>query len=844
MDKTIKFGKRHSLWLFLPLLLILLGACSKETDESDPESNVPVQFSLDIVSPGMGSTVLASIAGGDDIDTRFYSRMNEGTTRTVLVKQEGNIINLGSCPVSLSNTAGTEGRIEVDGTDKVSTNKPYDVYVLGCGARWEDGEVFYKSEMSRGSGFYTWSKFSSAYRPTKLTMNLCGTGELLFVINKSGAPIKFRHKGFSASEKWYYKYAEVSTSSGKVVNSEDGEVESEARDVPVFTGNNARSITSVYVPNGKKIQDAQLIAEIDGVEVRSTNRISSDVTLQTNQSYAMFAVWDGEKLMLGDGDGDPVVVVCSGDAASGIIVNEVRSDGTVILSASSTTIPKEGEIIVSGVTAAAPRGFLYHVESVQQSGGQVIIKTSPAYLNEVLKDAHVEQRLTFREATPSSGAPILMGRYAPTRATDFDLFKWKGSFSVYDKPGDTFDFMGLQMESYVKGSINVGVDLGGTFIWDSDGFIPDRVGVMVDGSLSVDVTIEAGIKTEYKKEFAEVELEPVVFMVGIVPVVITPNIVWKYGIRTAEGKIYAKWKPIDIEAAGFEAHVIWNKEEDIYGKNWDYGASTTSDFSGWSWNSFFKDMLNLEAGLEGEVKFSVWPELAFELYNLDNVALSTGIEPYAKLKGELALKWQANDWNWDDFEVKDNLSLSVGLDIPMEGKVEFNVFGEKIGGKLSHTLTLIDYPLIEAATLFPVFNDFLIYPKEDAITHEFVHVSAYKGATIYEIFSDYVDDYGFCISQVKKNISGDELPREWTFYSLKSKYEGASYGLDQALKIELDIPTNTLLHAATYEVRPYWVNKLGDKLFVFKRKGGTFYTGGGTGSGGGTINDVPGENLK
>lgn len=305
MDKTIKFGKRHSLWLFLPLLLILLSACSKEIEGSEPEpTNVPVKFSLDIVSPEMGSTLLASVAGGDDIDTRFYSRMNEGTTRTVLVKQEGKIINLGSCPVSLSNTAGTEGRIEVDGTDKVSANKPYDVYVLGCGARWEDGEVFYKNEMSRGSGFYTWSKFSSAYRPTKVTMNLCGTGELLFVINKSGAPIKFRHKGFSASEKWYYKYAEVSTSSGKVVNSEDGEVESEARDVPVFTGNNARSICSVYVPNGKKIQDAQLIAEIDGVEVRSTNRISSDVTLQTNQSYAMFAVWDGEKLMLGDGEGD------------------------------------------------------------------------------------------------------------------------------------------------------------------------------------------------------------------------------------------------------------------------------------------------------------------------------------------------------------------------------------------------------------------------------------------------------------------------------------------------------------------------------------------------------------
>ncbi len=841
MDKTIKFGKRHSLWLFLPVLLILLSACSKETDgsETDP-TNVPVKFSLDIVSPEMGSTVLASIAGGNDIDTRFYSRMNEGTSRTVLIKQEGKIINLGSCPVSLSNTAGTEGRIEVDGTDKVEANKPYDVYVLGCGARWEDGEVFYKGEMSRGSGFYTWTKFSSAYRPTKATMNICGTGELLFVINKSGAPIKFRHKGFSATEKWYYKYAEVSTSSGNVVNSEDGEVESEARDVPVFTGNNARSIYSVYVPNGKKIQDAQLIAEINGVEVRSTNRISSDVTLQTNQSYAMFVVWDGEKLMMGDGDGDPVVVVCSGDAASGIIVNEVRSDGTVILSASSTTIPKEGEIIVSGVSAAAPRGFLYHVESVQQSGNQVVIQTSPAYLNEVLKDAHIEQRLSFREATPSAGAPIHMGRYAPTRATDFDLFKWKGTFSISDTPGDSIAFMGMQIHSYVKGSLNVGVDLGGTFIYDSDGFIPDRVGVTLDGSVSVDVTIEAGIKGEYKKEFAEVQLEPFTFMVGIIPVVICPNLVWKYGIRTAEGKVYAKWKPIDIEAAGFEAHLIWNKEENLMGENWDYGASTTSDFSDWSWKSFFKDMLNLEAGLEGEVKFSVWPELEFELYNLDNVALSTGLEPYAKLKGELALKWQANDWSWNDFELKDNLSLSVGLDIPMEGKVEFSLFGKKFGGKLSHSLTLFDYPLIEGATFFPVFNNFSVFPEDNVNQYNSVHVSATKGARLFTFFGEQETDFGFCYAPLIKDNSGNNVPGEWVYISLRDKY--ASENLSgTSFEMETDILTHNLSSGTTYEVRPYTtVGQWG----VVKRKGGKIKTGGSVSGGGGTIIDIPGENLK
>ena len=837
MIKTIKSGKAHSFWLLLPVMLFLLSGCSKESSE-DPEPGstyAPVKFSLDIVSPEMGSTLLASVAEGGQINTRFYSRMNEGASKTILVRQDGKMINLGKLPVTLTNTSGTEGRIEIDGTDKVDGNKPYDVYVIGCSARWDDSDVYYRTDMSRAGSFGTWLKFSSGYRPSKATSNIAGTDEILFVINKSGAPIKFKHKGFDADKKWYYKYAEVSMNNGTVVASEDGEVEGVESDVPVFTGSNARGIYSFYVPNGNKIQDAQLVAEINGVEVRSTNRISSDIMIQQNQSYAMFAVWDGEKLTLGDGEGDPVVIVCS-DTNSGVIVNEVRNDGTIILSASSTTIPKEGEIIVSGVTPAAPYGFLYHVEKVQQSGGQVIIKTSPAYLNEVLKDAHVEEPLSFREATTRGGS-------IPSRSIDFNLFDWKGKFTLTDKPGGTVSFGGLEFEEYVKGEVSVGIKMGGTFIWDSSGFLPDRCGIMLDGSLSASVSVEVGLKSKFEKKFTEVKLEPIVIVIAGIPVVISPNIVWKYGISTAESKIYAKWKPVDIDAWGFDARLIWHRDDDAYGSNWDYGAETTSDFADWSWKGFFNDMLNFEAGLEGEVKFAVWPELSFQLYDLDNVALSAGIQPYAKVKGELAVKWKANDWNWDDFELKDNLSLSVGLDVPLEGKVEFSFFGEKLGGTLSESLTILDNPLIEGATLMPVFNDFRIYPEEDAWKHEFVNVSADKGAVLMTLFADMEDDYGFCISEVKKDISGFEYPREWTFYSLKEKYAGVSYGLDRQMKIELDIPTANLKRAATYEIRPYTVIKVGNGTFVFKRKGGKFNTGGGTGEGGGTVTDVPGEDL-
>ena len=103
MIKTIKSGKTHSFWLLLPVMLILLSGCSKESSE-DPEPGstyAPVKFSLDIVSPEMGSTLLASVADGGQINTRFYSRMNEGASKTILVRQDGKMINLASKKMSL-----------------------------------------------------------------------------------------------------------------------------------------------------------------------------------------------------------------------------------------------------------------------------------------------------------------------------------------------------------------------------------------------------------------------------------------------------------------------------------------------------------------------------------------------------------------------------------------------------------------------------------------------------------------------------------------------------------------------------------------------------------------------
>lgn len=873
-------GKIGIMALFLPMMFLLMQSCTSSNDGS-PSDILPsedLNFRFTLVSPKMESDVLASSQEGQGVDTRFYSYFNDGAKETVLAKQDGKYVNLGSFDVVKTSTYGEEGLLEIDAYGKLNPIRPYDLYLLGGAARWDDDGVYYRTTLNRNGIFSTWKKLSSTALTSRVDQCIAGTCEILFVINKSGSPILFKHRGFEATDKWYHTYAEVSIDNGQVVASEDGtEAISDEWAIPVFSENNATAIYSFYVPSGKPINEARLIAEINGKEVRSVNSISSDIQLQQNHSYAMFAVWDGEQLTMGDQEGHPVVHVCSGEQEPDIVVSAVLDDGTIILSSSSKAQPQVGELMVSGVTEAAPYGFLVRVEEVVEQGGQVVVKTSPASLNEVLPDAKVEVPLPLGQAYQEEG----------TRADhDFDLLDFDKKFNLFGKPGGTDQYGNKQKESIITGDVSIAAKIGGTFLYESSWGIPERIGIKLDGSLSVKVVVEAALKTDFKDKLGEINAAPITILIMGVPVAITPQIKFNYAIKP-KGKLYAKWKVLDIDAWKFDAHLIWNLEEDVDGKNWDYGASSSSDLTQKKWYEYFTDMLNIEVGMSGEVEFAVWPEVRFLLYNQENISLGIGVSPYAKLSGELALQYQYDEGSWDDFELKDQISLSLGVNIPVGGKLEFNlpswtpnwikersfVHDGKIGGTIEEDIQIVEFPLFSAATLFPAFRSFNIYPEEDALKRDKVHVSSIKD-NVLSIFDELESDFGYCIALVERNnpegngsvgggagggggsswdngngfagggggggggSSWDE--KTWRFVSLYDRYtsSGTYHGA-----MEYDIPTSELEPNATYEVRPYTEINVGFTRVKVKRKGGKFKTGGSLDDGIGIITDVPGTDF-
>lgn len=840
-----KSGKTSFILQIFSAMLFILVACSKGSDEPDPEPTpgptpTELSFALTIVSPEMESTLLESSVDGSQVDTKFYSHYNEGVTKRILAKQNGKIVDLGSYDATLLSSSGKECRIEVDATDKLSTSNPLELYIIGGSYRWEDGNVYYKKNMSRKGVFSSWLKISSSSIPQKANDNMAGTGEILFVINKSGAPIKFKHKGFDAQKKWYYNYAEVNIDNGKVVKSEDGEAESVEKNIPVFTEKNAVSFYSIYVPNGNLIKDAQLIADVDGKEVRSINRISSDITLQTNHSYAMFAIWDGEKLMLGDGNGEPQVIDMTNTEESGIAVTSIDKDGTMVIETTEAKVPKVGDFLCSGSTKYAPYGFMLRVTEVTMMTESLstrswddikiwiwTIKTAKAAINEVLKNIDKEFSFNLNDI-------IIDG--------------------VTDNEGNTIELTDAQRKEW---TIPIPSLKAGMFSLTPEiKIIPDNIkmrlkiedgdvkllGAQFNGGLEATVRLDATIKAKGKFE-KKYELFSIYGHIPIpgTPIVVTP-ILSGYLSFEADGKAVFSFEPI---------HEIYSVN---LGVMYDDAAKDIRPYNGNHYVNIKELNVNNNHGfdnmgggfsLEGYVKASAGLKLSvgvngsnyiarLEISNSDasfyTWADLLGIDLWADVnrKAEASVGISINDnesyWDHSNFHFSDACSWKNYVQVHAKGyfkvynpfALKLEEFQREIDSDPFYFWNEKRYPSLFVSD----FSDFKIQPN-----HDYVNLSAnkYKPFFSYSLFPEIT--YGF---RYAKCDSYGNITSDWKEIDVSSSY-AAGYPDLFNFKMEANVPMNTFEKREYYHICPFvrvkvgqnWLFPSGLDSFYIHRKGKT-----------------------
>lgn len=827
--KGSKFGYWLPLWMLIPITVCLLWGCSSDDSKSEP-TQTPVKFSLLISCPQMESEIQAYSSEGAEVDTRFYSRFNDDASYQVLARQNGDMIDLGEFRVKKTSNDGAEGRLDVDASGKLSAGKPYDIYIIGGSYRWDESNLYYKKKLTRSGGFSTWLKLNSTSIPSKASDNMTGTGEILFVINKSGSPIKFKHKGFDVEEKWYYSYAEVSVDNGKVVNAENGsEVEGVECNVPVFTGKNTANIYSFYVPNGNKIQNAQLIAEIDGKEVRSVNRISSDIEIQPNRSYAMFAVWDGEKLTLGDENGEDTVIDLTDAQKSGIKVTSVEGDGTMTIEATEAKAPHVGDYLCSGPTDLAPYGYLLRVTEItkkEQSESSTrslddikkhiwLLKTTAAAVNEVFKNLDINYPIDLRdisidEVTDNEGHTISM--------TEEQKNKWKIPI-----PALKAEFLTLSPEiSFSPKQLSFHLQIQDHKL--------NTFGVKFETEMETKVHLDATFRNkkpiEKSFDIYHVFLKPIV--IPETPIVITP-LFQIFLSFTGNAKAVFSITPI---------HEIYDVSigAQYNGKTNAIEPTTGDDFIQMEERYADKDrgIDNMETSftLDGNAKVSLGASLSFGLCGcnyMDRVSFFKGkfdlfddllsadfwidLNREAKAKVEISFNDIESYWDNSDFHFTDECSWTnyAQLHAQFYARI-FNPITRKFVGYQPEIKSkeIEFWPEKLFPSLFVTdFKDLKITPQNNRIN---LSADKYRPFFGYSMFNEIGLGFRYASCDSNGKITG-----EWAEKDLLSNYS-AGYPDLFKYKMETNIPMNTFEKDKYYFVYPF-VRVSVPNNSVFSQKG-------------------------
>jgi len=518
-----------------------------------------------------------------------------------------------------------------------------------------------------------------------------------------------------------------------------------------------------------------------------------------------------------DGDTAPAVVHVYGEdgPSEGQVISV--TDGTVTVTCDPGNVPKSGEIIVSGITDTAPVGFLRRVESVQTSGGQCVMTTTNASLEEVIPDGDYDLPVPMEE----------QGQYVTIQAPG--QAPQRVGFSTSLKLGVKIGSKGVKIISNVSAADEAAVLEGNqdveyslsfiayltpkidvNFIYNSHNGHLQRIGLKgnaevsaeILGKLSAEQTVhllgEDGIK------LFTVNLKPVVVMAGYVPIVFTPRIDVFLTIDL-NGEIFLKGKLVAAKAEGGFSYIYRPTPDPITGKSHNFTTNfSCSTLGDDNLCDRLKESFSAKLGINGSVKASVRPTLDVSLYGANDIFnVGVPISPWAKADGNLVITLKKDI----ELDYNDQVIFSAGVDIGLEAKFKLG----KKNYKWKQDITLLETQLYDYCGITPSVADFQISPNSP-IPKEAKQIRFSMDLTkpFYQLLPD--QDYGFAYGLASQSRD------TWTFVSLKSQYDSDFTPTNRTQYIEAYIETSGLKKDTTYRVCPY-VTIFGTNIF---RKGANF----------------------
>jgi len=206
-----------------------------------------------------------------------------------------------------------------------------------------------------------------------------------------------------------------------------------------------------------------------------------------------------------------------------------------------------GDIVVAGVYGALlPSGALRRVQAIDRSGGaagsgSVILTTAPASLAEAIERASIRETFQLGAddvAARRLRAGVVAGPAPPGRRSlaPSGLYFGLNDVVLFDGDGDEAATTADQV--VMNGNIAIEPNL--ELVIDLDGFSLEEASVSIGGTVSGNVNIDARRAATLPGTpiaLATLELTPITFFVGPIPVVITSSVDLEVG---ASGSVTAK----------------------------------------------------------------------------------------------------------------------------------------------------------------------------------------------------------------------------------------------------------------------------------------------------------------
>ena len=527
-------------------------------------------------------------------------------------------------------------------------------------------------------------------------------------------------------------------------------------------------------------------------------------------------------VMLGKDVVQPVVhVYGDGTAVEGRVVQV--TDGTVTLACDAAHAPQPGEVIVCGVATNAPVGFLRQVVSVQGTGGQYVVTTTDASLEEALPDGDYDLPVPMQQE--GSYVMVQAPGQRPRRVQFSTTLKLgvKISLSGFELITDVSDadeadvLEGKEDKRYpvkIIAQLTPSVDFN--FICSRHNSRIERIGLRGGADITADIMGKLSKEGNLKLlgddgvKLFSIHLKPITVMAGYVPIVFTPRIDVFLNVDL-NGEVYIKSKFVAAKASGEFSYVYTRTPDPNTGSNHSFTtAFDCSAVGDGQLGERMKELFAPKVGVNGSITTTLKPTLDVSLYGANDIFnVGVPISPWVKAEGNLALKLEKDI----ELDFDDQIIISGGVDIGLSARFKL---GRK-NLKWEKDVTLLETQLLEPIGITPRFENFKVNPG-NPIPPDTKQVRFSADMTKPNIQLLPEEDYGFAYG-----LPGENRRDSWTFVSQKGYYDSDFTPTHRTQYIETYVEASKLDKDKTYRACPY-VTVFGINIykkgadFSFKKK--------------------------